>query len=375
MGITPLKPVDTLSQSDAGDINASTLNRPILQLRDNILLLQQELNSLVGNSNIQLGVKCSSAVSVGSPVSWAMTGTELELALAGSKPCVGLCIAKHGDTLCDIQVGGFIASVDMTESAGVANPPVGLYYLSQTTPGTVSSVRPATGVQHPIFYSNGQGGIYLYNSGEYLPIPGPQGIQGIPGSTGATGAQGATGATGPAALPAMAAGRWYTGPLSYSPNGVNSNLPGNQLIAVPFSAPGGVTLSELGIKILSAGNPGDEGKLGIYADSNNYPGALITAANGVFNGGSAGPKTISIADTVIAPGRLVWLTILANSSQMGLYSTPREAAWAFMGWGNGFMDPVLGYMIDYTYGALPSTFPPSANELTAVIPTVFAKVK
>jgi hypothetical protein len=370
-----LAPVDSLTQAETGDINASSLNKPLQQLSNNQQLLQQELAAISSNRIIATNNRCVAAVAVGMPVCWWAPTNSFEPAIAGVRPAVGLCIAKHGDVLCDVQMGGYITSIDLTASTGEAIPAAGIYYVSQTTAGLLLSIRPTAGIQHPLLFADGQGGAFLYNAGEYLPLQGLQGIQGIPGTTGAVGATGATGATGPAALPAMASGRWYLGPISFSPMGANANLPGNQLLAVPFAAPGGVTLSELGIKILAAGNPGDEGKLGIYANAGNYPGSLLTAANGVFNGGSAGPKSISITDTVLAAGQLVWLVVLANSSSMGLYSIPKEGAWAYMGWDNGFLDPVLGYAIDYTYSSLPATFPSSANELTAIIPAIFAKVK
>lgn len=370
-----LQPITPLTQAETGDLNASTLNRPVQQLDGNIQLLKQELDAIGSNKIIATNNKCASTVKVGMPVCWWSLTSSFEPALAGVRPAVGICIAKHGDVLCDVQMGGYIASIDLTASAGSATPTAGIYYVSQTIAGMLLGVRPTSGIQHPIIFADGQGGAFLYNAGEYLPLQGVQGIQGIPGTAGATGETGATGATGPAALPAMASGRWYLGPISLSPMGANANLPGNTLLAIPFAAPGGATLSELGVKILAAGNPGDEGKLGIYANAGNYPGSLLTAANGVFNGGSAGPKSISITDTVLAAGQLVWLVVLANSSSMGLYSVPKEGAWAFMGWGNGFLDPVLGYSIDYTYSSLPATFPPSANELTAIVPAIFAKVK
>jgi len=370
-----LQSVDEISQSAAGDINASVLNRPIQQLSVNVQILARELETVSASRNIISNSKCTAAVKAGIPVSWSATGKEFEPALSGSRPAVGICTLKHADTMCDVQMGGFIQAIDLTESTGVAIPAAGLYYLSQTTAGKMVNVRPIVGIQHPVMFADGQGGAYLYNSGEYLPLQGLQGIQGIPGATGATGAAGATGATGPAALPSLASGRWYTGPLSYAPAGINANLPGNQLLAIPFAAPGGATIKELGVKILGAGDPGSEGKLGIYKDLNNYPGELLSASNGVFNGGSAGPKSVSVIDTVLTAGQLVWLVVLANSSLMGLFSFDRTSAWAFMGWGDGFADPVIGYAVDFPYATLPSIYPSSANELVSVVPAIFAKVK
>ncbi len=370
-----LQSIDEISQAAAGDINASALNKPMQQLSVNIQIIARELETISASRNIISNSKCAATVKVGMPVSWSAPRKEFEPALSGSRPAVGICTLKHADTMCDVQMGGFIQAIDLTESTSLAIPEAGLYYLSQTTAGKMVNVRPIVGIQHPVMFADGQGGAYLYNSGEYLPLQGLQGIQGIPGTAGAPGPTGATGPTGPAALPSLASGRWYTGPLSYAQAGVNSNLPGNQLLAVPFSAPGGATIKELGVKILGAGDPGSEGKLGIYKDLNNYPGDLLSASNGVFNGGSAGPKSVSVSDTVLTAGQLVWLVVLANSSMMGLFSFDRTNAWAFMGWGDGFADPVIGYAKDFTYATLPSTFPGGANEMVSVVPAIFAKVK
>jgi hypothetical protein len=177
-----------------------------------------------------------------------------------------------------------------------------------------------------------------------------------------------------AALPSFASGQWYAGPLNFAAGGNNHNYAANKIIAVPFAAPGGAVLSDLAVHVMGAGNPGDEGRLGIYVDNGNYPGALLTAANGVYNAASAGAKVVSINNTTIRPGQLVWLVTLINSGAFGLRSTTCTQAWAFKGWENGLREPTIGYMADKAYGSLPGSFPLNADEIIDLIPTIFAKV-
>lgn len=364
--------ISFLTPSETGSLSSSVLNRPLTQLAGNVEYLKALVDAGGRVDNLLLGQACTSSVSVGTPVAWNATTKIFEPALAGSKSCLGVCKTKSSATICDVRLLGY-DTIDLTASTGSASPTAGLYYLSQTTAGELSSTRPATGVQQPVLYADGQGGVYLLY-GEYMPLIGPQGIQGIPGAEGATGETGARGATGPAALPSFKSGQWYVSPVSYSPVGVNYTFDGDRMIAVPFSAPGGTTITELAVKVLSAGNPGDEGRLGIYADANYYPGALLTAANGVFNGASGGAKAVSVNETTIAAGQLVWLVMAINSSAMGISSRDRSSAWAFKGWSDGLNDPILGYVADYAYAALPDTFPLNANSLVSVIPSIFAKV-
>lgn len=360
-----------MTSVETAPLNASTLNRPVQDVANNVEYLKSILAAITASDNLLSGKPCSSSVSVGTPVAWNATSAMFEPALASTKPSLGICVSKSSATTADIRILGF-DQIDLTASAGLPAPAAGVYYLSQTTAGQLSSTRPLTGVQQPVLFADGVGGVYLLY-GEYLPLAGPQGIAGATGATGADGATGATGAQGPAALPAFSSQRWYKGPVNYSPTGVNYSYPANKIIAVPFSAPGGASFSDLAVKILQAGNPGDEGRLGIYADNNLYPGSLITAANGVFNGGSAGAKVISISQTSISAGQLVWLVALINSASMGLLSTLKDNAWAFKGWGDGLQDPAIGYMTDNAYGPMPASFPSNADELLAVVPSIFAK--
>lgn len=360
-----------LIASETAPLNASVLNRPIQDVANNVDYLKTTLDAISASDNLLLSKPCSSSVLVGTPVAWNSSTALFEPALAGSKTALGICVSKSSATTADIRILGF-DEIDLTSSTGSAAPAAGVYYLSQTTAGQLTATRPLTGVQQPVLFADGSGGVYIL-FGEYLPLAGPQGVAGATGASGATGDTGATGPQGPAALPSFTSGRWYADPINRAAQGVNYAFPANKIIAVPFAAPGGATFQDLAVKVLGAGNPGDEGKLGIYGDSGFYPGSLITAANGVFNGGSAGSKVISINSTVLAAGQLVWLVMLINSGAVGIQSRLKADCWAFKGWGDGLQDPAIGYIADHTYGSLPATFPSDAAEITDVIPTIFAK--
>lgn len=357
---------------DVNPLEASILNRPLSDLARNVDHIKNVVDSLVASDNLLEGKPCSSSVAVGSPVGWNASAGRFELALAGTRTSLGVCVNKDSDTLCDIRILGY-DQIDLTASAGSASPSAGLYYLSQTVPGALTTVRPESGVQQPVLYADGQGGVYLLY-GEYMPLAGPQGVTGATGAAGAPGAQGAQGPTGPAALPSFVSGQWYAGPINFAAGGNNHNYGANKIIAVPFAAPGGAVLSDLAVYVMAAGNPGDEGRLAIYSDNGNYPGSLLTAANGVYNAASAGAKVVSINNTTIRPGQLVWLVTLINSGAFGLRSTTCTQAWAFKGWGNGLREPAIGYIADKAYGEVPGTFPLNADEIIDLIPTIFAKV-
>ena len=234
--------IDFLTQSEVSAQNASIYNRPLNQLAANVEYLRQRLEVLVGTESLLVGRACSSSVLVGSPVGWNPTTGILDLAQAGIRPSIGICISKPTGTTCNVRMVGY-DEISLVNSTGAINPTAGLYYLSQTIAGQLEATRPSSGVQQPVLYADGQGGLYMMQ-GEYLPQAGPQGIQGIPGTAGATGQQGATGPEGPAALPGLVSGRWYLGPINYSPVGANYAFPAQTLIAVPFAAPGGTTISE-----------------------------------------------------------------------------------------------------------------------------------
>jgi hypothetical protein len=360
-----------LTAAETSPLNHSILNRPIGDVANNIAYLKAIVEAMGAADNLVQGKPCLSSVAVGMPVAWNSTTAQFEPALAGSKSSLGLCVAKSSATIADVRLLGY-AVINLEASTGAANPTAGLYYLSQTVAGMLEATRPLTGVQQPVLFADGVGGAYLVY-GEYTPMPGPQGIPGATGATGATGNAGEQGASGPAALPVFAHGRWYAGPINYAPTPVNSNYNANTLVAVPFAAPGGAVISDLAVKVLAAGNPGDEGRLGIYADNGLYPGELITAANGVFNGASAGAKVISVNQTTLVAGRLVWLVMAVNSSVMGISSRLKDNAWAFKGWSDGLQDPALGYTINRAYGSMPEVFPSNADELIQVVPTIYAK--
>lgn len=362
-----------LNDSEVNPLSASVLNRPVADLSRNVDHLKNQIDTLTASDNLLENQSCSSAVSVGTPVGWNPTSAQFEPALAGYRPSLGVCVSKSGSTVCSIRILGF-DTINLTASTGSATPSAGVYYLSQTVAGALSSTRPESGIQQPVLYADGRGGVYLLY-GEYLPLAGPVGSTGSTGAVGATGETGPQGETGPAALPSFTSGQWYVGPINLAAGGFVRDYGANKIVAVPFAAPGGAILSELAVHVMGAGDPGDEGRLGIYSDNGNYPGSLVTAANGVYNAASAGAKVVSINNTIIRPGQLVWLVTLLNSGQFSLRSTASQQAWAFKGWDSGLRDPAIGFIADKAYGAMPGSFPLNGTEITDYIPTIFAKVK
>jgi hypothetical protein len=87
--------------------------------------------------NVIEGVTCDSTVAVGNIV--RMNGATAVNALANNttnSKAIGICVAKASSTECSIQVTGFTSSIfgGLTPSQN--------YFLSETTPGAITTTAP-----------------------------------------------------------------------------------------------------------------------------------------------------------------------------------------------------------------------------------------
>lgn len=104
-------------------------------------------------------------------------------------------------------------------------------------------------------------------------------------------------ASNPNYLP-MVAGRYYFVPNATSPS---TNVPPQgQLRGHVHYIPNRIEITKIGAEVTSAGEAGSVVRLGIYADDNGRPGALVLDA-GTINGTSVGVQEITIS-TTIGPG-------------------------------------------------------------------------
>lgn len=241
--------------------------------------------------------------------------------------------------------------------------------------------------------------------------PGPPGPAGATGATGAMGAAGAAGVAGPAGSTVVffpdefqsdegpmgppgppgtgAAERdvsFYRG-LSSLSSPLARTYPGggilmgavtslvttaNRLIALPFWAPRGGTISKIYAQVTTA-LAANNIRLGIYAntsDTNPSPGALL------FDSGSLSAATTGLksatANLVLVPGNLYWLAFISQNATIIVSGWSSSNAYGILGFNNTDLSTSqlgIGLYIDsVTFGALPNPF--GTTGLTIYGPTV-----
>jgi hypothetical protein len=144
----------------------------------------------------------------------------------------------------------------------------------------------------------------------------------------------------------------------------------NRLYAIPVPFAEVSRLDRLAINVTTLGT--GNARLGIYEDSNAYPGKRLLDA-GEVSIASTGVKALTISH-LLAPGRK-WLVLVSNG-------TPTLRAFAvaslinLLGYDNTLGTAgIFGFYVSFTYAALPAAFPGSPNLITAVpIPAVFARL-
>lgn len=108
-------------------------------LQSAIIVNDHGTPSSVSGDNTIPGLTCDASVAVGSVV--RINGTSAENAQADSfvnSKAIGICVSKSDATTCDVQVTGFTGSI----LAGLATNTN--YFLSDTTPGALTSTPPTT---------------------------------------------------------------------------------------------------------------------------------------------------------------------------------------------------------------------------------------
>lgn len=144
---------------DQQPVRAATPNRPLSQLQGNIQYLKDLLETaLLGQAIIAREVTVASGVEVGQPVYFSTSTQQYELALGGVENdpttnflrtaaranVVAIVYRKLNATKADLLIGG-IAEVDLSAAISGTIAP-GIYYLSNATPGSLTSVLPPAAV-------------------------------------------------------------------------------------------------------------------------------------------------------------------------------------------------------------------------------------
>jgi hypothetical protein len=140
-------------------VNAAATGRPTRELEADLRYLKDLVDaSGYGSALVARYVTANPAVLAGQPVYYDTAQLRFDLAFAAvsydaptgtisaapSADCLGVCLAKHSDTLVDVLLWGRQV-LDVSAATG-PNPAAGRYYLSGTTPGLLTRQSPAISV-------------------------------------------------------------------------------------------------------------------------------------------------------------------------------------------------------------------------------------
>lgn len=113
----------------------------------------------------------------------------------------------------------------------------------------------------------------------------------------------------PGAVNALMTGAWY--PSDNNATVSNVLVDGNAY-AMPFISARPHTYQGMAFSINTAGTAGATGHLGIYADSNGYPGALLQDLGSVATTGTG--SAIITTPIFLNGGQLVWLVLVPQGA-------------------------------------------------------------
>lgn len=169
------------------------------------------------------------------------------------------------------------------------------------------------------------------------------------------------------------AGQWYT-TAGYD-NFATSQFLNGTMSACPFDVSVDHTFTAIGVGVNTGGSAGSVYRLGIYTDSNVYPGSLV-ADYGTVPTTAQGAQTIAIS-AALAQGRY-WLAAAAQGSPVTLAQLQASSVPAtLLGFSaipiNATMaNESLGVQVTGITGALPATFP-GGGSFSAGVQAVWLK--
>ncbi|MFH1419451.1 MAG: hypothetical protein ABII12_14340 [Planctomycetota bacterium] len=165
------------------------------------------------------------------------------------------------------------------------------------------------------------------------------------------------------------AGEYTTG-LFNALRGTYFGPTADTLYAVPCILPRQSAYSAIGIRV-DSGTAGKHARLGIYADDDGNPGALIIDA-GAFEADPTGFFELAFGSNVILGPGLIWLALLTDgiAESAPLYDqTAVFSSWSICLVQSG-SDYISVYMVtaSWSYSALPSVFGAPNRTLANVAP-------
>jgi hypothetical protein len=166
--------------------------------------------------------------------------------------------------------------------------------------------------------------------------------------------------------------RYYTSPSTGLAMGT-AVLAANTLYAMPMVIENAVTIDQLLINVTTAGT-GSSVRVGIYDDNNNEPDQRIVDC-GAISSATTGVKTYTTGLPISLPPGLYWLVAVCNTTAPQIRGfavggvIPLLGNDATLGTAAG-----LGYSVNFTYTALPTSFPASPTVRTAApLPAIFVR--
>ncbi len=185
--------------------------------------------------------------------------------------------------------------------------------------------------------------------------PGPEGPTGPSGATGPAGAEGPRGPAGPATglpflLPSFPA---LKGGPSVSSTGIAAAMVANRLYMTRLISPAALAVSELGIRVATAGAAGTLARLGIYhAQADGMPGDLLVDAGAVPTDAIA---YVSVAiNQSLAAGTVYWLAAIFSGAPTVAGFNNHASQGPFLGFDAASTSNIgrVGFYRTRTYGAL-----------------------
>jgi hypothetical protein len=161
--------------------------------------------------------------------------------------------------------------------------------------------------------------------------------------------------------------RWYVGGQGNA-TALTTGAPTiNVLRALPFVSTRGGILDRIGVAVTTFIASG-VGRCGIYAatsDVNLYPNSLVVDAGQILTA-TNGMKAATV-NVALAANTLYWLVYVAGTAAATIRCLSLAGCQPIFGLDNALgTAPGVGISVNFTYGALPATFPASGAVISAV---------
>lgn len=160
--------------------------------------------------------------------------------------------------------------------------------------------------------------------------------------------------------------------LPYASLSSSTGFSPNIIRAYPLAIEDTVTFSALRIEVTTA-SAGGLARLGIYSDSNGYPGSRLEDA-GFVDCSSTGLKELPISQSFTTSTKRIWLACNVNSGAIGFRYFGNGISSIGRTSSGGVTTPSF-YTVASTYGALPASYPAGAVPESASNQGILLEIK